>query len=322
MGYSPLAALSSWVSSHGYALLRALLLVVIFLFLGRYVFSNFDDLKNATITLDRSWLLASFLVAAVYVFSYSLIWQYITMGNGCAIPLWKAITVRVYSEFGKYVPGRALGLGMVVFSYSRYAQAKKTVSSCLFLEYLANMLGALFTFIISLCFVRDATFQAYRSGALFSTGAFFVLIHPKCLEFFANIVLKRTRFGAVSFKISYSQVLFIIFLNVVNWVILGSAMFLFINAVHGIPATSFVHVTGLIALASLAGLLSLFTPAGLGVREGLLVVLLLPIMPRAVASVVAVGSRLLLLVAESTLFCGVFLVNGWKRARLSQPGVR
>jgi glycosyltransferase 2 family protein len=52
------------------------------------------------------------------------------------------------------------------------------------------------------------------------------------------------------------------------------------------------------AAAYAAGFLSLLTPAGLGVREGVLVVALAPVLPAGPALVVALLSRLWMMLAE------------------------
>jgi hypothetical protein len=65
-------------------------------------------------------------------------------------------------------------------------------------------------------------------------GVFFVMMHPKILERCMNTVLKRTKYGAVVFDITYVQVLIITLLNVINWILLGIAFFPFINSARAL----------------------------------------------------------------------------------------
>jgi hypothetical protein len=152
-------------------------------------------------------------------------------------------------------------------------------------------------------------FERYKSAAVVLMGVFFVMMHPKILERCMNTVLKRTKYGAVVFDITYVQVLIITLLNVINWILLGIAFFPFINSAYSLPMGHFVYIMGLLTLASFSGLISIFTPAGLGVREGIMIFLLAAIIPKTVASVISVGSRLLIVAAEAILLGVVYFYN-------------
>ena len=158
---------------------------------------------------------------------------------------------------------------MILFSYDREKKSKKVVTYCLILEYLGTLLGAVVVFIGSVFFVDVGTFEQYKSAAVVLMAVVLAVMHPKILERSANAVLKRTKYGEVVFSITYVQILVIILFNVINWVLLGIALFLFINSAYSIPVRHFVYVTGLLSLASFSGLIAIFTPAGLGVREGI-----------------------------------------------------
>ncbi len=311
--------LKSWLSQNKFSLIKVIFVIVVFLFISSYVLKNLDELKGADVTFNFSYLAASLLLTVVYVFNYSLIWQYITIKNGCSIELRKAVTIRVYSEFGKYVPGRALSLAMALFFYGRENKSKKVVGYCLFLEYLATLLSAVFVFLCSIFFVEIDAFEQYKGVAVALMGLFFVMIHPKILERCLNMILRRTKYGEVVFDITYAQVLIITLFNVANWVLLGIAFFLFINSVYSVPVGHFAYITGLLTLASFSGLVSLFTPAGLGVREGVMIFLLAAIIPKTVSSVISVGSRLLLVAAEAILFGLVYLYNRDIRKTATDP---
>ena len=82
------------------------------------------------------------------------------------------------------------------------------------------------------------------------------------------------------------------------WGLLGAAFFLFIKSFYPVTASQLFTVTGIYATAWSIGFLSVITPSGLGVREGILSVLLTSILPPATAMLVALLSRLWTLSAE------------------------
>jgi uncharacterized membrane protein YbhN (UPF0104 family) len=71
------------------------------------------------------------------------------------------------------------------------------------------------------------------------------------------------------------------------------------------------------AAAYAAGFLALLTPAGLGIREGVLVVALAPVLPAGPALVVALVSRLWMMLVEAA---GAAIAHLVARRRASRTG--
>ncbi|AFR09482.1 hypothetical protein B005_0950 [Nocardiopsis alba ATCC BAA-2165] len=86
--------------------------------------------------------------------------------------------------------------------------------------------------------------------------------------------------------------------TLVAWIPLGLHVWLLTWAVGGDALRSLGPAVGAYALAWTLGLLVVFAPAGLGVREVVLVVALAPVVDAGAALVVAVLSRLVMTVAD------------------------
>jgi len=82
------------------------------------------------------------------------------------------------------------------------------------------------------------------------------------------------------------------------WLLTGLAFAVFVRSLYPLPAAEVPLVAAAYAAAYAAGFLSLLTPAGLGVREGVLVVALAPVLPAGPALVVALLSRLWMMAFE------------------------
>ncbi len=82
------------------------------------------------------------------------------------------------------------------------------------------------------------------------------------------------------------------------WGLLGIAFFLFIRGFSPVSTSQLFRVTGIYAIAWSFGFLSVVPPSGLGVREGVLSLLLTSVLPPATATWVALLSRLWTLSAE------------------------
>jgi uncharacterized membrane protein YbhN (UPF0104 family) len=82
------------------------------------------------------------------------------------------------------------------------------------------------------------------------------------------------------------------------WAVTGLAFAALVASAYRLPVGDVPLVVAAYAAAYAIGFLSLLTPAGLGVREGVLVVALAPVLPAGPALVVALVSRAWTMVAE------------------------
>jgi uncharacterized membrane protein YbhN (UPF0104 family) len=103
-------------------------------------------------------------------------------------------------------------------------------------------------------------------------------------------------------------------LYVVNWGIYATAFWLLYLSFG--EWQTFLQVGPAFAAAYVAGYIAVFAPAGAGIREGVLVVLLQPIMAREAALVLAVIARLWTTALE--LIPAALFAAGWRRSRETQ----
>jgi uncharacterized membrane protein YbhN (UPF0104 family) len=82
------------------------------------------------------------------------------------------------------------------------------------------------------------------------------------------------------------------------WAVTGLAFAALVAALHPLAAGDVPLAVAAYAAAYAAGFLALLTPAGLGVREGVLVVALAPVLPAGPALVVALVSRVWMMLVE------------------------
>jgi glycosyltransferase 2 family protein len=82
------------------------------------------------------------------------------------------------------------------------------------------------------------------------------------------------------------------------WAVTGLAFAALVRSLAPLPADAVPLVVAAFAAAYAAGFLALVTPAGLGVREGVLVVALAPLLPAGPALVVALVSRAWMMLVE------------------------
>jgi uncharacterized membrane protein YbhN (UPF0104 family) len=75
---------------------------------------------------------------------------------------------------------------------------------------------------------------------------------------------------------------------------------LFVSSIHPIPLNDWFVIAGSFAAAYIVGLLALFVPGGLGVREGILALFLAGLVGSGVAVAISFGQRLWFTIIELT----------------------
>ncbi len=99
------------------------------------------------------------------------------------------------------------------------------------------------------------------------------------------------------------------------WILLGASYVVFVAAFVPAAAAHARELAGIMAASYLGGFLVLFAPAGLGVREGIMVALLAGIVPGPAAVVIAVAHRIWFFVAEGLALASFLLLP-----RRDRPG--
>lgn len=97
--------------------------------------------------------------------------------------------------------------------------------------------------------------------------------------------------------------------NLVSWLAFGAAHVAVFAALAPVSATESAFIVGAVALAWVGGYLAFLLPVGLGVRDGMLLVLLAPLLDPARALLFVALSRLVQLAVDTAITLGWLLVR-------------
>ena len=228
------------------------------------------------------------------------------------------------SQFGRYLPGK-VGQFVWIISLSHRFGIKKTSAV------LATCLQLVFQ-CCSGVIVGFPVWQSTETASLLQKWLESFQISPKTGQLIGTLTALIFILAAVFFyqrrirvilqcsltqqtlhtMFSISSTLRLIGSYLLLWGLLGIAFFLFIKSLAVVKFSQFLMVTGIYAIAWGIGFLSFVTPSGLGVREGVLSLLLTIIMPPATAMLVALLSRLWTISIELLVGGGAFWIYWWK----------
>ncbi len=285
---------------------------LVVVFLVWYFWKNWDEFSEKIRNVDMGVFVFSMLFYFVYKYTLASLWHYITKINDCSIPYEKAVTSYLYSILGKYIPGKVFMLAARLTYYKEEDAPLAKVTVCFFIENVCTLLGAAMLFIVSLLFFPNSLLEEYKWLTLLLIAAFFVCIHPKIINFFLRIIGKLFRKN-LEIPMKYSQMLKVVLLFIGNWLIIGVGFFILTKSIC--PSVELSHLlfcAGIWGVSAIMGILAVFAPSGLGVREGIIVAGLMLIMPESDAVMISVVSRLWQTIPELLLVVLAFL---WSRIR-------
>jgi len=292
--------------------LKWMIIFAIFVFLGKMVWNNWNQVKDTPFTLQPFPLILSTLIFAFTYFIQTWVWYLITLKLKIALSPSETLKTWFFSQLGKYLPGKIWLLLGRFYYYESRGKSKKSISVALYFETVTVIIAGGLIFLAALIFHREIRlFYSWRHPGwlilLFLLG--FIFLHPRVLQKILNWTLVQLKREPVSLSISYSDILLILFVCIVSWMIGGIGFYLFVDAVYPVAPRYILFLTGALAISSTLGLIAIFAPSGLGVREGALVYLLSLMMATPVAVIIAVLTRIWMTLIEIGLIGMVYLLG-------------
>lgn len=138
-------------------------------------------------------------------------------------------------------------------------------------------------------------------GVLAIAGASILALiasHPRVINLGLALLSKVTRRPTFTWTGRWHDSLELMLLSLVNWLLQGVAFYLFADSIVELGVSDILPLTGMNAFAFVAGYVAFVAPAGAGVREATMASLLRGILPSGAAAVVAIASRLWMIMAE------------------------
>lgn len=283
---------------------------------GRLIWTQLHELDWAALHFRIEWLVAAFVVNLVYVGLYARLWVRLADHCGLRLPAKEAYGITFRALAFKYLPVRIAGIGYRLWAYQRRGGwAMTSIAAALYGESALVFISA--ALLLALC----SPWIGWVGLGLGWVPLFFVL-----LVLFAGLALmpqateriaQRTRWEAAKIaqvaagtRVALSASFLLRYLAA--WLLLGGGLWLTIAALgYGPSGKNLLACLWAYPLAGLAGMVALFAPAGLGVREGVLALALGTILPPGQAALTALAARILILGAEMTAaLVGQWLLRG------------
>jgi len=283
------------------SIIKGGIILTIFYFLGRSLYRNWRQVDFMHLHFNVPLLMASFF----FLWTYSLLsvygWRLILKRLNISLSFLKGLRIFFYSELGKYLPGKIWAwAGRLYFCEKIGIPNSKTFVSMV-LELALTVISGIFIFLISLLF--SSRFRMDINPFLLIVVAILIItvIHPKILVRIINVFLRLLKKQPIKIDLDFSQILIMTAYYCIIWFCFGIAFYFLINSVTFITPSKIPIITGSFAISSTIGVMALFAPAGLGVREGILAVLLNNFFPISLAILISLLSRIWVSIGEMVM---------------------
>ena len=281
---------------------------VLFFFLIKPFVQTHFQLKDVSFRIQWHWLLPSFglllLYRCLYAYPLTILLCGLTQTH---VSFRSTFTLFHLANITRYLPGRIWGVMRLLSLSHRFGLSKIATTSCLTLHVgIETALGG----ILAVSLVFSTQIRTTATGVLENVSGDILLLTLAFLSGLAGVLfcIPKVKRHVWQFLKTFTLLLgdSRLWINVITshsllWICQGLAFFLFVRSLVSVQWTDAGVLTASFAFAWVVGFLSFLTPGGLGVREGLLGILLANYMPSSEATLIALLCRVWVLSAEVIL---------------------
>ncbi len=268
-------------------------------FIARVVYRQWPAVRGFDWRLDPAYLALSFLFTSTWYFIRGLVWRAIIQHFGPRLPYRECVRIFVLGELTRYVPGTVWQYLSRMYMAGRWGVPAAVALQSALMELLLMALAAAPLLLWHIDVVFPVLARSQRALLVVFLAAALLLLQPAVLNRLARLVLPRLRLEYAPIRMSYLTICGLWAACLGQWLLFGTGFALFVRSLAPIPFHHAVELASNYALSWLVGVATSFVaPGGIGVREGVLGVLLGKILPIGMALLIAVLSRLWLIVLE------------------------
>jgi uncharacterized membrane protein YbhN (UPF0104 family) len=251
----------------------ALLVAAAAWFLFRTIERNWREIRGYPWHVDPLLLCGS-VAALVAVLAWGVfVWsRVLTRFEHPPVRLATLLRIWFLSNLARYIPGTVFAL----ITAAQLSRSAGLSTGVLLTSLLVHTSFALISaVVVSAWMLAGSLFPTLPTPwiAVAVTAAAVTLVHPRVLNTVLGAIPRLLKKSVIGWNGSWLGGVALLGLTTVSWLLYGGAYYLFVRSLTPVPGSAVPVLTGVNALAFVAGVLTPL-PGGLGVREGFVVYLL------------------------------------------------
>lgn len=295
--------------------LQSLILLVILFFVGLTLYRNWTQIASYDWQIDYVLISISLVLVVLTMLLGASIWALILNYFSNSSSMIELIAIWLESQLAKYIPGGVWNLvGRAYLSQKRGLSNTTNIFLSLFLEQalllMAQFLVVLILGVFTIDFLQNNIYFALLGMPTILAGI--IVTHPKILKMCVNLLARFRSKTILLPTIQHLRIIGFMCLYVIFVILSGFTFFVFISSIYHLPFSTLPSIISIVTISFVIGFLSPLTPNGLGLREGIFTILLSQLMPLPVAIIIALTSRVWLMVGELlSAGLGTVLLNAY-----------
>lgn len=282
------------------------LLALFFVF--KIIYSN-TNLIYQIKTVNFFLLFISITLFLVYFFQRSYLWKKILeLKTTERLPFFENAYLWEIAEIRRFIPGNVISIITRISSFSQKEINKKTTLFLFSLEAFFILTADLTISFFSLKLIAPFYYKYFLLVEIFISFLFLLFI-------FALFKIKNNFSKVKDFikKVKYQKILNLFLNAFISEILFGLGSYLAISSIFNLPVSSVLKITGFIVFAKLIGYLSIITPMGLGIREGVIMAGLLKYLSSFASAISAIFARLILIISEFLFLILIIILKRFKK---------
>jgi hypothetical protein len=247
-------------------------------------------------------------------------WRSVLAGLEVRLGFLEGAQVFFVSQLGKYLPGSVWPIAMQMEAGRRRGASRKTMVAANLITLLLSVCVGLVLAGLLLPFSSPAALARFW-WALAALPLLVILAHPRSLPFLLDRLLRLLGRAPLGVQMTSAATTTAIGWSVLTWLGLGTHLAVLAAAVSEPGLGLLTLCIGGMGLAVSAGVLFLPAPAGAGMREVVLGLVLATALTSGEVIAVVIASRVILLLADLVMAGSVSLLAEAQKRRESVPEV-
>ncbi len=296
-------------------IIKYTLIVLVIFFIGKSFYINFDKISTFDYSVNYFYLsIATIFLIYTNIFPV-FVWRFLIQKLGGELSKKQAMRIWFLANTGRYLPGKIWSqAGIVILGEKEGIKKSISVQSLIYSQFYSILVGLFIVMVVFKNYLKD---NGYLNTPDFTFYLILIItsiivFNPKILNKILNLllvkILKRDKLNENENNLlNRKDIYLFVILQLINWINIGFTFYLFtivftgnFNIILDSPEFLFIFPA-----AWTLGLLAVFTPGGIGVREGVLILFLTSILGPELALVLPWINRIWVTAIEF-LFAVVF----------------
>lgn len=277
--------------------LRVFFTGAILYFLIRTVVRQWSLIETFPWEFRAGPFVASLVLQVLAMFFWAAIWRKMVVQSGNTIGRADGIRVYVVSNLAKYIPGSVWGYVSRLYLGGGEGLTAAGVG--------VSVVWELGMAIVASLILTAAILPTYPGEIPDTILLLVILVAVVCLTGLIPPIsnrwlrlLKRWQSSQPAPTFRWSDFFLYLTAALATHILVGTAFFLFTRSLVDVGGSAWWSFVGMWSFSATAGLVVVFVPYGLGVKEGLLALLLQPFLPAESAVLISLASRLWTIASE------------------------